>query len=858
MSSKNLIASGVSIVALIGVTWYFSALFFAPEEVAFNRFRPVQKNGKSLVPNNYWDHVRGTMEGYDHALFVSRLEEAKVFIAQSALTRNFFLTQPWMQEGPGNIGGRFNVLTGDPGSSNVIYAGAANGGIFKTVDGGLTWTPIFDDMSYLAIGSIELDPNNSERIWVGTGDRNFGGTSQIGFGIYLSEDGGTNWAHKGLQETSIISDIQIDPGNSNRIFVGALGNTFAKTQHRGVYRTTDGGDTWERILFVSDSSGVCNLVMDPSNPNTLYACFFNRVNLPFLGRAFGPDAGIWKTTDGGDNWVKLTGGLPTGEHSRVGITISSSNPNLLYAVYVATDYNPVDVYRSTDGGLTWTPLNIYANGVPGNVMGGFGWYFGQIHINPYNNNHLILQGVDQYVSNDGGMSWQINVPTWDTYEVHADKHAVLFFGPTTYIIATDGGLYKTTNNGLTWTDIEDIPVTQFYHITVHPNINGLYGGGAQDNGSMSGNASMFSSWMRLFGGDGFRMTWLTDDPGGVYYEFQNGGLYYVNEDTFEFIDVSPSFSMGDRINWDMPYVVDEQNGVLYAGTHRILKMGNAPYGSYVPISPDLTKVSTGNYIGTASRYTITEVEQDPFNSNILYAGTTDGWVWRGEGTGTNYTWTNISTGLPERWVRSVRSSPNIPGTLYVTFSGYRLNDYAPYIYKSTNNGATWTPINGNLPNLAINDVLIMPGENDNRLFVATDGAVFFTEDGGENWQAVGTDIPVCTMTRLALDAPSKKLLVGTFSRSMFSYNIECLFESVNPVGLESNELSKILIYPNPAQDKITLTGSEEGSFAIYSLNGKLVEKGSLNTPKTAINISHLPQGTYLIQFNGKIEKFIKQ
>lgn len=846
----------LKIVAFGGLLLLASCASKTIKTEPFDPFNPLPKNGKSLEPNNYWHEVRNFNGDFSIDTYMSRMEDAKVFMAQSLQSRNANLTMPWLSEGPGNIGGRFNVLEQDPNNSSIIYAGAANGGIFKTENMGNTWSPIFDDHSYLAIGAIQVDPANSDQIWVGTGDRNFGGTSQIGFGVYTSSDAGQTWQNKGLQQVGIVTEIQIDPSNSNRIFASTLGNPYTKTNDRGVYRTLNGGDTWQNILFVSDSSGACDLVMHPENPDILYACFFNRINQPFQARAAGPDASIYKTTDGGNNWVQLTNGLPLGENSRVGITIDQNNPDILFAMYVSPTYNPVDAYKSIDGGTSWTALNIYNNGIPTNVMGGFGWYFGQIHINPYNSNNLLIQGVDQYVSNNGGQTWSMNVPPWYDYVVHADKHDVLFLDANSYIIATDGGIYRTNNNGSTWTDIENIPVTQFYHIALHPNVSGLYGGGAQDNGSMSGNALSFNFWDRLFGGDGFRMTWLEYTSNAAIFEFQNGGLYYQSAE--DYLDISPLIQYDDRVNWDMPYLFNEEDELLYAGTYRVLKMNFFPYGSYEVISPDLTKVSTGDFVGSENRHTITEVEADKFSNAVIYAGTNDGWVWRGDRSDNQYNWTNISTGLPDRYVTALRSSPNQSGTIYAGFSGYRLNDYTPYLYKSTNYGASWNSISGNLPSLAIYDVLIVPGNGEQLLFVATEAGVFFTENGGEQWDAVGIDLPMCTMTELALDIPNKKLILGTFARSMYAYDLSWIESFDVGVGINENNAKVMHMYPNPATDFIKIIAAPNSPYQIFNMLGKLVKSGTWINENTPIDVSDLVKGSYLFTCGTQTKVFVKQ
>ena len=450
--------------------------------------------GKSPAPNDLWHQIRSYPDGFEVTEYVQNINNIKALAVLNADNRAANLDLAWQQEGPGNIGGRFNALAMDS-TQNIIYAGAANGGIFKSIDAGATWNPIFDDYAYLAIGAIAIDPNNTDTVYAGTGDVNFGGGSHLGNGVYKTTDAGQNWQYMGLDETSIITKLRVDPTNSNRVFASTLGNGYEKSNDRGVYRSLDGGSTWANILFLSDSSGVIDLAMDPSNPNILYASGFNRINLPYNSRTKGPEAKIYKSIDGGDSWTQLSGGLPLTEESRIGLAISNEDPNIVYALYVDGDTKNIkDVYKTTNGGTTWNNMDVEFGGVDSDALGGFGWYFGEIYINPYDNDHLVIPGVDMYHSTDGGQSWQLNVPEWWTYEVHADKHAILFLDANSYIIATDGGLYKTDDNGLNWSDIENIPVTQFYHIDVDPHNSGLYGGGAQDNGSMSGNALNFNLW----------------------------------------------------------------------------------------------------------------------------------------------------------------------------------------------------------------------------------------------------------------------------------------------------------------------------------------------------------------------------
>lgn len=823
---------------------------------------PKQESPKDLEPYDHWYTMRSYPEKFQETSYLEGMGSIKEQALSNADSRDVDLSLDWQQEGPGNIGGRFNVLTQSPTSPETIYAGSANGGIFKTTDGGDNWTPIFDALSYLAIGSITIDPTDESTIYVGTGDRNFGGGSHIGNGVYKSTDAGTTWESSGLTETGIITRLIIDPTDTDKLYASTLGNTYEKTSDRGIYRSADGGETWENILFLSDSSGVIDMVMDPSDPNTLYASGFNRINLPFEARISGPESKIYKTTDGGDSWTTLTTGLPEEDESRIGLAISNDDPNTLYALYVsADDLNVKDIYKTTDAGANWTALNVHdgALSVPSDALGGFGWYFGEIYLNPYDNEQLIIPGVDMFQSLDAGENWSLNVPEWWTYEVHADKHDIVFLDENSYIIATDGGLYKTDNNGAIWEDIENIPVTQFYHIAVHPHEDGLYGGGAQDNGSMSGNASSFDAWERLFGGDGFRVTFLDQDEGSAYYETQRGNLYYVGAGG-EYEDVAPPTPGEDRVNWDMPYVINETDAELFAGTSRIQIMYGAPYGTYEYISDDLTRIGMGESLGRPSSHTISEIEQPIGHSDIIYAGTTDGLVWRGDRDGWSWNWTNITGELPNRYVTGIRSSPNQPGTVYVSFSGYRYNEEISYLYKSENFGETWTDISSDLPGITVNDILVVPTfEADQYLFAALDGGVYFSQNNGGNWDYVGTGLPLATITELAFDYPNKKLIAGTYSRSMWSYDVSWIDGLVDVTSLKEAPSKKLTLYPNPVHDLVYFDRTNAEKIQLFDASGKLVLEKKIQhfNAYSQANLTGLKTGIYYYQigtYSGAVMK----
>jgi hypothetical protein len=426
-------------------------LFLAPQFNAESDFsyKPRKGNIGLLEPSDHWMRIRSYEDGFDQEQFMDRIEEVKTHAAYTSDSRDTDLGLDWQEEGPGNIGGRIDVITGSEINPDIIYVGATNGGIFKTINGGSDWLPIFDDQPFLAIGAITLNPANEDELYVGTGDRNFTGNSFIGNGIYKSTNAGASWENIGLENTGAITEIIVHPIDEEIVYASALGNPHNKSTDRGVYRSLDGGETWANVLFIADSAGVVDLVMDPFNPDVLYATGYNRMRNYYNSVITGPNARVYKTEDGGDTWMMLAGGLPLEDNCRIGLAVSNEEPNTLHVLVVDGETIDVkDIYKSTDGGDSFVALNVHDDGdLPSFVMGGFGWYFGEVYMNPYNNDHLIIPGVDMFQSLDGGETWDMNVPAWWTYEVHADKHAILFLDENSYIIGTDGGLYKTENNG---------------------------------------------------------------------------------------------------------------------------------------------------------------------------------------------------------------------------------------------------------------------------------------------------------------------------------------------------------------------------------------------------------------------------
>lgn len=802
---------------------------------------------KKPKPNEYWSVVRShPVYGFDEKAYFKSMKLTAETLRDPAKI-GVDLGGSWQQEGPYNIKGRVDVITPLHRGSDTIFAGTPNGGIFRSYNGGQIWQPVFDENSYLAIGAIAVDPSNNQTIYAGTGDRNFGGGSYDGNGLYKSVDLGATWTHIGLSNTGIISSVIVHPTDPDVLLVGALGSGYAKTNDRGVFRSTDGGLTWQNTLFVSDSSGVCEMVMHPTDPNVMYATTFNRVNLFGNSIADGPDSKIFKSVDGGITWSQLTNGLPGVNNSRVGVAIAESNPDKLYALYVSTEYDVYEIYVSSDAGTSWTVLNAAsgANGLPLTALGGFGWYFGRIHINPYNENYLVLPGVDQFVSTDGGQTWAQNVPDWSEYLVHADKHDLVFQDSLTMLIGTDGGIYKTTDGGISWSELGDLPITQFYEITATTFADGVYAGGAQDNGTCSGNAG--TPWDRDFGGDGFKPTYLDAGINEAVFETQRGGIYYVS-DLIGYEDLSiPDAFPNDPVNWNAPYVAFS-GGPLISGTNKIIVYDNLPGGSWSAVSDDLTRTALGATT-PASYHNISAIASNPFSSAEIIAGTSDGLVWKGNYTSEN--WTNLSAGLPEQYVTEVAFSQIQNGKVYATMSGYYNNFSQALIFKRDNNANAWTSISGDLPAIGINTLLTHVIAGNEVLFVGTDAGVFYSENDGVNWHPVGTNFPISTVAALDMDQTNNKLIAGTYGRSMWSYDLNWY------VGIKEANLVEGSVYPNPVTDKLVIKDAVN-SVKIISATGTVIWEQ--NNPVTAleINVSEWPKGVYLVLTDKQYYRFVKQ
>jgi photosystem II stability/assembly factor-like uncharacterized protein len=767
----------------------------------------------------------------------------------------------WETQGPGNIGARANCIAIHPTNDQIMLVGFSDGGIFRTEDGGTNWEPVFDDNLKLSIGDLAFDPKNGDVVYAGTGDPNVSGFPFIGEGIYKSSDSGKTWANIGLKETRIISHVKISNQNSNVIYASSMGLPFEKNNHRGVYKTIDGGKSWEQVLFINDSTGVADLVIHPNNDKIIYATGWNRIRNNFKSLVAGPDAKIFKSTDGGTTWKVLENGLPSDRSSRIGIDVSESNPNVLYACYTdGADFNLKGVFKSADGGETWNQLEIGEDkGLNRSIFGGFGWYFGKIRINPMDENDVFILGVDMYRTKNGGQSWTLAVPPWWTYEVHADKHDLIFKNNKMYL-TTDGGAYMSEVSTEDWKDIENIPTTQFYRVAHNPHEAGSYYGGAQDNGTSGGNATNINEWERIYGGDGFQAIFHPFDPGIFYVETQNGGLAVTQDGGQSFAGATFGISGSDPRNWDMPIMMSHHNpDVLYTGTNKIYVNQSGADVEWKSISPDITNPGS-----PFLRHNISTLHESPLNPNFLAAGTSDGLIWISKDKGQN--WLNVSGNLPVRYVSSILFSPENENTIFVSYTGYRDNDNTPYIFKSDNLGENWNSVQGDMPSIAINNILVLPADKispEGVLVIATDAGVYLSKNMGRNWVRLGGNMPYVTVYDVDFNPALNQVVAGTFGRSIMSFDLA----QINYPGTTSAvdiAYPKYSVYPTVVMNGANIniaTHVKNLVFEIFDNNGKVMYSHlEANQYLTHVDTDELLPGIYFIKpknIKAKATKFIK-
>jgi photosystem II stability/assembly factor-like uncharacterized protein len=685
--------------------------------------------------------------------------------------------------GPAMTSGRIADMAVHPTNSNIRYIAAASGGVWKTSNAGVTYSPIFDGQGSYSIGCITLDPNNPNVVWVGTGENNNQRSVAYGDGIYKSEDGGKTWKNMGLKNSERIGMIRVDPRNSDRVFVAAYGPIWNSGDERGVYLTEDGGKTWNRILKPGEYAGINEIHMDPRNPDWMYATAHQRARRVWTYISGGPESGIYRSKDGGKTWDKLENGLPKGDVGRIGMAVSPHNPDILYAIIEATDETQ-GTYRSEDRGASWKKLNKYTTS---------GNYYVELFCDPVRKDRIYSMDTYCHVSDDGGASWK-KLP--EKYK-HVDNHSMWIdpAEPTHYVMGCDGGIYETWDDAQTWHFHANLPVTQFYKVSVD-NAEPFYNitGGTQDNFSLVGPSQttnragiVNSDWTVTLGGDGFEGQIDPTDPDIMYSQWQYGNLVRYNKRSGERIKIQPIPGKDEkpyRWNWDAPLLISPHDNMrLYFAANVVFRSDNRG-DNWKTISGDLSRQIDRNKLpvmgkvwsidavaknqSTSIYGNITGLDESPKQEDLLYAGTDDGLIHISENAGGLWKKVDNFPGVPERtYVNQVLASQHEANVVYAAFNNHKNGDFKPYLLKSTDKGANWTSISGNLPERGSVYSIAEDHINKDLLFAGTEFGVFFTTDGGQKWVQLKGGIPIVAVRDIAIQRKENDLVLATFGRGFY-------------------------------------------------------------------------------------------
>ena len=679
--------------------------------------------------------------------------------------------------GPALMSGRITDLEMHPTNNKVIYTATAGGGVWKSNDGGASFNPIFDE-HIQSIGCIAIDPSKPDQnIWVGTGETWTRNSVSIGDGIYKSTDGGQNWKNMGLPKSDRISSIVVDPKNSDIVWVGVLGALWGDSEERGIYKTTDGGKTWEKIFYVDTKTGCSDLIMDPKNPSILYASFWEFRRTAWSFSSGGTQSALYKSTDSGKTWNKIHNGFPQGKLGRIAITIAPSNSNILYSVLETEKSTLNGLYRSDDAGANWKHLNSDF----GLVVRPF--YFSRIVVDPKNPEIVVKGGLSGSISRDGGKTFK------NLGFMHSDIHDIAFDNNDSnrMFCGTDGGVYRSWDGGNSMEMVSNLPVSQFYHVSIDDKEPYNIYGGLQDNGSWYGPSKSpggieARDWTRVGQGDGFRVV-KHPSKNIIYSEMQGAeNVWRYNIDTQELTTIQPRAVKGDpklRFNWNAPMEVSsKQTDRFYMGSqflHKSEDMGK----TWTKISPDLTtndliKLNQENSgglskdnSGAENHCTIFTIAESPVNEKILWVGTDDGNVQITKDGGK--TWTNVTLNIPNlpknTWCYHIEASVFGEGNAYAVFEGHAKNDYTPYTYKTTDYGKTWKSIitadvDGFVRNIQEDFT------NENLLFLGTEKGLYITIDGGSNWSHFTNKMPSVAIHYMELNKKTNDLVMATHGRGI--------------------------------------------------------------------------------------------
>ncbi len=845
----------------------------------------------------------------------------------------------WREVGPSATGGRVTDIEVHPDNPHHILVASASGGLWETVNNGTTWKCIFENEETISIGDIAIDPRDPQTIWIGTGEANNQRSSLWGDGVYKSTDGGETWTNTGLKETHHIGRVVIDPTNSKIVYVAALGALYSDNEERGLYRTRDGGESWQKVLYVSPQVGVVDIVVDPENPNNLFAATYERLRRAWDFDGAGPGSAIYKSTDGGDSWSKLEGGLPSGEIGRIGLAVFPGNSKIMYAtvsnqnpaprrsrsdrsdpqteegesgedgsskqedeqsnpasddtsvdtklgfsvemfeigaavkevqrgsaayragirngnkiisvggiytenvdlvqaalqnhqdgdqvtVVIEKDGKPLNVtltasqkivtapgrpiggeiYRSDDSGVTWNKVNREA------VGGNPAYYYGQIRVDPKDDQRVYVLGVPVYVSSDGGKTFSSD----GAPSVHVDHHALWInpANPNHLMLGNDGGFHISYDKSKTWDYVYNLPLAQFYAIGVDMQQPYHVYGGLQDNGSWGGPSKSSGSvgrqeWYRVGGGDGFYVQVDPEDSNIVFSESQFGAIGRRNRATGSSRSIRPPQTEGaaHRYNWNSPILMSTHDPrVIYFGGNKLFKSFNRG-DDWLEISRDLTSADPQRIAGNVPHCTITTIAESRKDKKRLLVGTDDGKVQITLDGGEN--WTDLTSHFPFQppnwWCSRVEFSNTDKDTAYASFTGFREDDFRPFVFKTSDAGQTWESISSNLPEGPVN-VIKQDPENPTTLYVGTEFGVFVSLDDGKTWHELNQGLPRVSVQDLLVHPRDGELVIGTHGRGIY------VMDSIVPFQqFDSEKKQESRLYP--VRDWTRLTRSSSSMFA---------------------------------------------
>ncbi|APZ46310.1 hypothetical protein BW723_08365 [Polaribacter reichenbachii] len=717
--------------------------------------------------------------------------------------------------GPALMSGRINDLENHPTNNRIIYAGTAGGGVWKSNDGGVTFNPIFDDYCQ-SIGAIEVDPNDPDNtIYVGTGETWTRNSVSYGDGMYKTVDGGVTWDKIGFENSDRIANIIVNPKNSNEIYVGVLGALWGDSEERGVYKSSDAGKTWDKILYTNQKTGCADLTMDPKNPNIIYASMWEFRRTGWSFESGGKDSALYKSIDGGATWNKIHNGFPEGSLGRLAIAVAPSNSNILYTVIEAEKNERKGLYRSDDAGANWKQLN-----------NDFGitvrpFYFSRIVVDPKNPDIVVKGGLSGSISRDGGKTFK------NLGNMHSDIHDITFdiHNSDRMYAGTDGGVYRSLNGGTTMEIVENLPISQFYQVSVDDAEPYNIYGGLQDNGSWYGPSSSpggieARDWNSIGGGDGFRV--LKHPKKNIIYSEMQGAenvwRYDVDAKRVKTIQPLPQKGYAKlRFNWNAPMAISaHQPDRFYMGSqflHKSEDLGD----TWTIISPDLTtndplKQDQGNSgglsmdnSGAENHTTIFTIAESTLDENVIWVGTDDGNVQVTQDGGKTWTNTivNVSDLPKNTWAYHIEASVFNKGTAYVVFDGHTMNDMKPYTYKTTDFGKTWTSI---ITNDVVGSVRNIQEDyvNPDLLFLGTEFGLYITVNGGKNWIKFTNNMPAVAVHFIELQKQTNDLVMGTHGRGII------IIDDISPLREINDEVLKEKVHFFTSKPTVIF---EEGSFA---------------------------------------------